>query len=169
MSIVFLTCKSKKITCQGTFTKESPTPNQKQTNTAKGTKFITDFNLKISENERNGNVKAAETILHTMSQKNIVTWTAMLTVYSQNGQMTNARKLFNEMPERTSASYNAIISAYVRNGCNFTKVYAVSCAAMIMGFVKARKFYLAEKLYPEAPCEFCDPVCSNALINGRNK
>ncbi|GAU28426.1 hypothetical protein TSUD_54790 [Trifolium subterraneum] len=146
------------------------------TNTAKGTKFITNCNVKISENGRNGNVKAAETIFNTMSQKNIVTWTAMLTVYAQNGQIANARKLFDEMPERTTASYNAMISAYIRNGCNVTKAYevfnsfhdrnAVSYAAMIMGFVKARKFHLAEKLYLEAPIEFRDPVCSNALING---
>ncbi|PNX82550.1 pentatricopeptide repeat-containing protein, partial [Trifolium pratense] len=44
-----------------------------------------------------------------MSQKNIVTWTAMLTLYAQNGQIGNARKLFDEMPERTPASYNAMI------------------------------------------------------------
>ncbi|XP_045802778.1 pentatricopeptide repeat-containing protein At1g53600, mitochondrial-like [Trifolium pratense] len=111
-----------------------------------------------------------------MSQKNIVTWTAMLTLYAQNGQIGNARKLFDEMPERTPASYNAMISAYIRNGCNVTKAYevfnsfndrnAVSYAAMIMGFAKARKFHLAEKLYLEAPIEFRDLVCSNALING---
>jgi pentatricopeptide repeat protein len=146
------------------------------TNTAKASKFITECNVKISENGRNGNVKAAETIFNTMSQKNIVTWTAMITVYAQNGQILKARKLFDEMPERTTASYNAMISAYIRNGCNVTKAYelfnsfndrnAVSYSAMIMGFVKARKFRLAEKIYHEAPIEFRDPVCSNALING---
>ncbi|XP_045801158.1 pentatricopeptide repeat-containing protein At1g53600, mitochondrial-like [Trifolium pratense] len=153
---------------------------QRITNTKSNLTHITqkqtDFNVKISENGRNGNVKAAEAIFHKMSQKNIVTWTAMLTVYAQNGQITNARNLFDEMPQRTTASYNAMISAYIRNGCNVTKAYevfnsfhdrnAVSYAAMIMGFVKARKFHLAEKLYLEAPIEFRDPVCSNALING---
>jgi len=149
---------------------------QNKTNIAKGSKFITECNVKISENGRSGNVNAAETIFNRMSQKNIVTWTAMLTVYAQNGQITNARKLFDEMPERTTTTYNAMISGYIRNGCNVTKAYelftsfnernAVSYAAMIMGLVKARKFDLAEKLYREAPCEFRDPVCSNALING---
>ncbi|CAI8595333.1 unnamed protein product [Vicia faba] len=148
----------------------------KQTNPAKPTNFLTQCNIEISKNGRNGNVKAAETIFHRMSHKNTVTWTAMLTVYEQNGQIANARKLFDEMPQRTTASYNAMVSAYIRNGCNVTKAYeifamlrdrnAVSYAAMITGFVKARKFNLAEKLYLEAPLEFRDPVCSNALING---
>ncbi|GAU28419.1 hypothetical protein TSUD_54710 [Trifolium subterraneum] len=80
------------------------------------------------------------------------------------------------MPERTTA-YNVMISAYIRNGCNVTKAYEVFnsfhdrnvvcyAAMIIMGFVKVRKFHLAEKLYLEAPIEFRDPVCSNALING---
>ncbi|XP_058722729.1 pentatricopeptide repeat-containing protein At1g53600, mitochondrial [Vicia villosa] len=147
-----------------------------QTNPAKATNFVTHCNIKISENGRNGNVKAAETIFYRMSRKNTVTWTAMLTVYAKNGQIANARKLFDEMPERTTASYNAMVSAYIHNGCNVAKAYelfatirdrnAVSYAAMITGFVKARKFDLAEKLYLEAPREFRDPVCSNALING---
>ncbi|KEH38448.1 PPR containing plant-like protein [Medicago truncatula] len=80
-----------------------------------------------------------------MSQKNIVTWTAMLVVYAKNGQIINARKLFDKMPERTTATYNAMISGYI---------------------LKARKFHLAEELYREVPCEFRDPVCSNALMNG---
>ncbi|XP_024632859.1 pentatricopeptide repeat-containing protein At1g53600, mitochondrial-like [Medicago truncatula] len=116
---------------------------QNQTNIANGSKFITECNVKISENGRNGNVNAAETIFNKMSQKNIVTWTAMLVVYAKNGQIINARKLFDKMPERTTATYNAMISGYIRNGCNVTKAYelftsfnernAVSYAAMIMG------------------------------------
>nr|KYP48905.1 hypothetical protein KK1_029390 [Cajanus cajan] len=69
-----------------------------------------------------------------------------------------------------------MISAYIRNGCNVGKAYElfsvlaernlVSYAAMITGFVKAGKFHMAEELYREAPHEFRDPACSNALING---
>ena len=100
----------------------------------------------------------------------------MLTAYAQNGQLTNARKMFDEMPQRTTASYNAMISAYIRNGCNVREAYKifsllsernlVSYSAMITGFVKAGMMHRAEQLYREAPVEFRDPACSNALING---
>ncbi|KAK7401712.1 hypothetical protein VNO78_13410 [Psophocarpus tetragonolobus] len=141
-----------------------------------GSKFLFQCNTQIAENGRNGNVKEAEMIFHKMPVKNTVSWTAMLTAYAHNGQINNARKVFDQMPKRTTVSYNAMISAYIRNGCNVSKAYElfsvlternlVSYAAMIMGFVKAGKFHMAEELYCEAPHEFQDPACSNALING---
>ncbi|XP_061352163.1 pentatricopeptide repeat-containing protein At1g53600, mitochondrial [Gastrolobium bilobum] len=142
----------------------------------KGSKFLIQCNTQIAENGRNGNVKEAETIFRMMPRKNTVSWTAMLTAYAQNGQIESARKVFDEIPEPTTASYNAMISAYIRNGCNVGEAYKlfsvlgernfVSYAAMITGFVKAGNFNRAEELYREAPHEFRDPVCSNALING---
>ncbi|KAI9083466.1 hypothetical protein K1719_034408 [Acacia pycnantha] len=142
----------------------------------KASKLIAYWNSQITKNGRNGNIKEAESIFSRMARKSTVSWTAMLTAYAENGQIANARKVFEEMPERTTASYNAMISAYMRNGCNIHEAYrlfslmhecnAVSYAAMITGFVRARMFREAEKLYFEAPLELRDPACSNALIIG---
>ncbi|KAK7244015.1 hypothetical protein RIF29_38832 [Crotalaria pallida] len=142
----------------------------------RGTKFLIHCNSQITKNGRDGNIKEAETVFYKMPRKNTISWTAMLTAYAQNGQINNARKVFDEMPERTTASYNAMISAYILNGCDVEEAYKVFCllsernlvsySAMIAGFVKAGMFYRAEELYREAPDEFRDPACSNALING---
>lgn len=142
----------------------------------KGSSFIVYCNSQITKHGRIGNIKEAESIFSRMPKRNTISWTAMLTAYAENGQIANARKVFEEMPERTTASYNAMISAYIRNGCNVDEAYklfftlnernAVSYAAMITGFVRARMLEQAEKLYSEAPLEFRDPACSNALING---
>ncbi|RDX65175.1 Pentatricopeptide repeat-containing protein, mitochondrial, partial [Mucuna pruriens] len=141
-----------------------------------GSKFLIHCNTLIAVNGRHGKINEAETIFTNMPIKNTASWTAMLTTYTQNRQIKNARKVFDEMPQRTTVSYNAMISAYIRNGCNVGKAYElfsvlaernlVSYAAMITGFVKAGKFHMAEELYHEAPLEFRDPACSNALING---
>ncbi|XP_027343745.1 pentatricopeptide repeat-containing protein At1g53600, mitochondrial [Abrus precatorius] len=154
--------------------------NKKHTDSVKSngknSKILIQCNTKIAEHGRNGNVKEAEMVFHKIPIKSTASWTAMLTAYAQNGQIKNARKMFDEMPKRNTVSYNAMISAYIGNGCNVRKAYElfselgernlVSYAAMIMGFVKAGKFQMAEKLYREAPHEFRDPACSNALING---
>ncbi|CAL0326469.1 unnamed protein product [Lupinus luteus] len=142
----------------------------------RGTKFLILCNTQITKNGRDGNVKEAENVFSKMPRKSTVSWTAMLTAYAQNGQISNARRVFDEMPERTTASYNAMISAYIKNGCNVGEAYKLFCvlsernlvsyAAMITGFVKAGMFHQAEKLHREAPVEFRDPACSNALING---
>ncbi|CAJ1957842.1 unnamed protein product [Sphenostylis stenocarpa] len=154
----------------------NPKHNDSAKSGVRDSKILIQCNKQIAENGRNGNVNEAESIFHKMPVKNTASWTAMLTVYAQNGQIKNARKVFDQMPQRTTVSYNAMISAYIRNGCNVDKAYElfsvlaernlVSYAAMITGFVKAGKFHMAEELYREAPHEFRDPACSNALING---
>ncbi|BAT81192.1 hypothetical protein VIGAN_03086600 [Vigna angularis var. angularis] len=156
--------------------KHNPKPSDSVSRGVRDSKLLIQCNKQIAENGRNGNVNEAELVFHRMPVKNTASWTAMLTVYAQNGQIENARKVFDQTPQRTTVSYNAMISAYIRNGCNVTKAYElfsvlsernlVSYAAMITGFVKAGKFHMAEELYLQAPHEFRDPACSNALING---
>ncbi|KAG2372385.1 Pentatricopeptide repeat-containing protein [Vigna angularis] len=156
--------------------KHDPKPSDSINRVVRDSKLLIQCNKQIAENGRNGNVNEAELVFHMMPVKNTASWTAMLTVYAQNGQIENARKAFDQTPQRTTVSYNAMISAYIRNGCNVAKAYElflvlsernlVSYAAMITGFVKAGKFHMAEELYLQAPHEFRDPACSNALING---
>ncbi|XP_059661369.1 pentatricopeptide repeat-containing protein At1g53600, mitochondrial-like [Cornus florida] len=139
-------------------------------------KFQVYCNSQISKNGRNGNIIEAEAIFNRMPNKNIISWTAMLTAYAENGQIKKARNVFNEMPERSVASWNAMITAYIRNipgidGASelFQRMpdrNAVSYAAMITGFVQAGMLNRAEELYAETPVIWREPVCSNALISG---
>ncbi|CAJ2659427.1 unnamed protein product [Trifolium pratense] len=87
-----------------------------------------------------------------MSQKNIVTWTAMLTLYAQNGQIGNARKLFDEMPKRTPASYNAMILLHSQWLTLFDRMLVrnvVSWSAMI-------DRYIEKGLFENGFCLFLD-------------
>ncbi|XAR68209.1 hypothetical protein NMG60_11003260 [Bertholletia excelsa] len=139
-------------------------------------KFLAYCNSRITKNGRNGKIREAESVFNRMPDKNVVSWTAMLTAYADNGKIKKAREVFDEMPERNVASWNAMITAYIRNSCGIHEASelfgrmpernAVSYAAMITGFVQAGKLEKAQELYAEAPVIWRDPVCSNALISG---
>ncbi|XP_021773564.1 pentatricopeptide repeat-containing protein At1g53600, mitochondrial-like [Chenopodium quinoa] len=133
-------------------------------------------NSQITQFGRCGSTHEAEMVFNGMPVKNIITWTALLTVYAENGQLVNARKVFDEMPQRNIASWNAMITGYVRNGVGVREACelfnrmpernAVSYAAMITGFARAFMFEEAERLYNNMPRTWRDPVSSNALICG---
>ncbi|GMH05731.1 hypothetical protein Nepgr_007571 [Nepenthes gracilis] len=58
----------------------------------------------------------ARQIFEEMLNKNVVSWTAMISGYSRYGEMGNAILLFEEMPLRDVPSWNAIIAGCVQNG-----------------------------------------------------
>ncbi|XP_021291110.1 pentatricopeptide repeat-containing protein At1g53600, mitochondrial isoform X2 [Herrania umbratica] len=142
----------------------------------KASKFLVYCNTQITQNGRNGNIEAAESIFNRMPFKSTVSWTAMLTAYADNGKISKAREVFDEMPERTTSSYNAMITAYNKNGCMVDEAYklfcnmsernAVSYGAMITGFVNKGRFDKALEIYENTPGKWREPVCSNVLING---
>lgn len=157
-------------------TQSLPQPSLRLAETQNTGTFIIYCNSQITKHGRNGSIGEAESIFNRMPNKNTISWTAMLTAYAQNGEIIKARDLFDKMPQRNTASYNAMITAYIWNNCMIveaSELFAriperneVSYSAMIMGFVKARMFDEAEKLYYEMPVKFRDPICSNALISG---
>ncbi|KAF5745598.1 pentatricopeptide repeat-containing protein [Tripterygium wilfordii] len=51
-----------------------------------------------------------------MSERNVVSWTAMISGYTRLGDIRNALSLFEEMPDRDVPSWNAIIAGCTQNG-----------------------------------------------------
>lgn len=62
-----------------------------------------------------GSLKDAETVFHTMSIRNIVSWTVIITAYAQHGRGKDSLHLFNQMLEEglipNRATFVSIISA----------------------------------------------------------
>ncbi|XP_010496099.1 PREDICTED: pentatricopeptide repeat-containing protein At1g14470-like [Camelina sativa] len=50
------------------------------------------------------------------TQKNLVTWNAMISGYTRIGDLSSARELFDTMPERNVVSWNSMIAGYAHNG-----------------------------------------------------
>ncbi|CAL0328665.1 unnamed protein product [Lupinus luteus] len=63
-----------------------------------------------------GNVGSARKVFDGMSERNVVSFTAMVSGYARAGDVENAVKLFDEMPERDVPSWNALIAGCTQNG-----------------------------------------------------
>lgn len=61
-------------------------------------------------------VVTARHLFDEMSERNVVSWTAMISAYARLGEMGNAVLLFEEMPERDVPSWNSIIAGCTQNG-----------------------------------------------------
>ncbi|XP_043719085.1 pentatricopeptide repeat-containing protein At1g33350-like [Telopea speciosissima] len=59
---------------------------------------------------------AARELFDKMSERNVVSWTAMISAYARLGQIGNAILLFEDMPERDIPSWNAVIAGCTQNG-----------------------------------------------------
>ncbi|GAB2302454.1 hypothetical protein Dimus_036464 [Dionaea muscipula] len=79
---------------------------------------VADWNSMISGYWKWGcQVEACELFrLMPESQRNVVTWTAMVTGYSRMKDSESARRYFDDMPEKTVVSWNAMLSGYAQNG-----------------------------------------------------
>lgn len=63
-------------------------------------------------------IGVARKVFDEMSERNVVTWTAMISGYAKAGQVGSAILLFEKMPEeiRDTPFWNCIIAACVQNG-----------------------------------------------------
>lgn len=58
----------------------------------------------------------ARELFDEMSERNVVSWTAMVSGYARAGELGDALSLFEEMPDKDVPSWNAIIAGCTQNG-----------------------------------------------------
>ncbi|CAL2275660.1 unnamed protein product [Prunus armeniaca] len=61
-------------------------------------------------------VGSARQVFDEMSEKNVVSWTAMISGYTRVGDIGSAILLFEKMPERDVPAWNAVIAGCTQNG-----------------------------------------------------
>jgi len=55
-------------------------------------------------------------LFRSMVEKDVVSWTSMVVIYTRASRMDDACKVFNEMPVKNTVSWAALISGFVKNG-----------------------------------------------------
>ena len=63
-----------------------------------------------------GDLHSAQAIFDRTQEKNVVSWTSMISSYAQHGSIQVARQIFDQMPGRNVVSWNSMISCYLREG-----------------------------------------------------
>ncbi|KAK9137448.1 hypothetical protein Sjap_008042 [Stephania japonica] len=59
----------------------------------------------------------AHKLFDLMSERDVVSWTTLVSGYAGLGHLEIAIKLFDQMPNRNVVAWNALITGYVSNGC----------------------------------------------------
>ncbi|XP_020266900.1 pentatricopeptide repeat-containing protein At2g13600-like [Asparagus officinalis] len=77
---------------------------------------ITAMNSLINLYLKCGCIEDAERIFHGMSDKDVFSWTIMVSGYASNGKMKKALELFEKIPRRNSVSWNSLINGYQIQG-----------------------------------------------------
>ncbi|KAL6899580.1 hypothetical protein ACP4OV_006238 [Aristida adscensionis] len=65
---------------------------------------------------RNGMMGDAQKLFDSLTEPNVVSWTALVSGYARAGKAGNAIVLFEWMPERDVPAWNAVITGCVQNG-----------------------------------------------------
>eukprot|EP01018_Ginkgo_biloba_P016390 Gb_13227 [translate_table: standard] len=63
-----------------------------------------------------GSVVDAGQVFDKMPERDVVSWTTLVTGYAKCGNLNNARNLFDKMPERSLVSWNVMIAGYAQHG-----------------------------------------------------
>ncbi|KAM7274183.1 hypothetical protein ACFE04_028847 [Oxalis oulophora] len=82
-------------------------------------------------------IGVARGLFDEMSDRNVVSWTAMISGYTRVGDIGNAVALFEEMPERDVPSWNSVIAGCTQNGMFMEGISVFR--RMVLFSVKERK------------------------------
>lgn len=63
-----------------------------------------------------GHLQMAEAIFERIVDKNVVSWTSMVSAYAKHGFTELAKRIFNQTPVKNVVSWNSMISCYLQNG-----------------------------------------------------
>lgn len=120
-----------------------------------------------------GETGHARKVFDRMTERNVVSWTAMVAGYVAVGDVVEAKKLFDAMPQRNVASWNAMIQGFVKVGnlsCargifdSMPEKNIVSFTTMIDGYAKGGDMVSARFLFDQSLHK--DLVTWSALISG---
>ncbi|KDP36175.1 hypothetical protein JCGZ_08819 [Jatropha curcas] len=118
-------------------------------------------------------ILTARKVFDEMTERNVVSWTAMVHGYLNVGDLDNAKRVFVQMPERNLTSWNAMVGGLVKGGdlINARKVFddmperdVVSFTVMIDGYAKVGDIASARALFDKAPKR--DAFLWSVLISG---
>lgn len=70
-----------------------------------------------SYSRSSGDIFVARKLFDEMCERNVVSWTAMISGYTRVGDIQNAALLFEEMPDRDVPCWNSVIAGCTQNGC----------------------------------------------------
>lgn len=115
----------------------------------------------------------ARRLFDQMPEKDVVTWTAMVSGYCAVGRTTDGRELFDNMPKRNVISWTSMISGYSQNlqldlARKLFEVMPerndISWTAMITGYTQSDRVKEAAELFQMMPEK--SVVACNAMILG---
>nr|AYM00902.1 pentatricopeptide repeat protein [Salvia miltiorrhiza] len=61
-------------------------------------------------------IESARKVFDQSSNRDVITWTAVINGYLKSGELGHARELFDEMPNRNAASWSSMINGYAQMG-----------------------------------------------------
>lgn len=81
-----------------------------------------------------GHLQMAEAIFSRAADKNVVSWTSMVSAYAKHGLVELAERVFNQMPLKNVVSWNSMISCYLQNGYykESLELFYRMCASLMM-------------------------------------
>lgn len=108
--------------------------------------YIARSNWLITELSRKGSIHEARKVFDGMAEKDVVTWTTVITGYIKCGLIEEARKLFDSVDAQKNV---------------------VTWTAMMSGYVRQNRIFEAEQLFKEMPIK--NVVSWNTMIEAYTK
>lgn len=108
-----------------------------------------------------GEMGEARRVFDQMPERDVVSWTTLLSGHASVGHLRPARELFDKMPDRNVVAWNAMIAGYVLNGC--FKEAILLCREMLALNVKIDKATVISVL---SACARSGHILAGKVIHG---
>lgn len=92
-----------------------------------------------------GSLRDVATLFELMPEKDIISWTQMITAYMDFGLVDMALKTFARMPKKNCVTYNALLAGFCQNGKG-TRALVLFCK-MVEESMELDEFTLASAIY----------------------
>ncbi|KAF8724022.1 hypothetical protein HU200_021029 [Digitaria exilis] len=142
-------------------------------------KDIVSFNRILSGYSRSGNVTSAEDLFRTADQRNLRTWTIMMSILAADGRGSDAVSLFRDMLREGEAPDRVAVSTVLNvPGCDVLSLHpfvtklgfgtsTVVCNTLLDAYCKQGLIAAARRVFLEMPER--DTVTYNAMMMGCSK